>query len=129
MEYPVLITVSHDGKTVKPGSMVDLTSEQAGPLIRGGFIGNKAPDATVQIDADFAPVDNAAPDEPASELDRLIKAIGKLDSNKADLFTGSGKPKTEALQEVNGIDFTVSAALRDQAWDQFHKQKIIKNEG
>jgi hypothetical protein len=123
MEYPVLIAVSHDGKTIKPGSMVDLTSEQAAPLIRGGFIDDKAPDATMHVDADPAPADSSAPNEPASEFERLVAAIGKLDPDNADLFTGSGKPKTEALQTIDGIDFTVSATLRDEAWVQFQKQQ------
>jgi len=126
--YPVLIAVDHDGKKYKPGGMVKLTAEQAAPLVRTGFLGEPAGDKAAEPAAPTPETPDTA-HEPASALERLVAAIDKLDPDKADLFTGSGKPKTETLQAFDGIDFTVTASLRDQAWDQFHKQKIIKNEG
>jgi phosphoglycolate phosphatase-like HAD superfamily hydrolase len=139
MEYPVLIAVDHDGKKYKPGGKVDMTAEQAAPLIRSGFIGAKSADTE---QTDFAAVANTAvklqetlqalaseqagaegEGEQPSPLDRVVEAIGKIDPAKTELFTGSGKPKTEAVEAVEGIDFPVSAALRDQAWDQFQKQQ------
>ena len=121
MIYPVLITVDHDGKKIKPGGTVDLTSEQAAPLIRGGFIGSKVLNATAQEEPENTGTGteptNGPTNEPASELDRVIEAIGKIDPAKTELFTGSGKPKTEVFEGVEGIDFTVSAALRDDAVD------------
>ena len=129
MIYPVLITVDHDGKKIKPGGTVDLTSEQAAPLIRGGFIGSKVLNATAQEEPENTGTGteptNGPTNEPASELDRVIEAIGKIDPAKTELFTGSGKPKTEVFEGVEGIDFTVSAALRDEAWDQFQKQQAV----
>ncbi|PKR55481.1 hypothetical protein [Thalassospira marina] len=111
MEYPVLIAVDHDGKKYKPGGMVNMTAEQAEPLLRTGFLGTPADDTTSET-----------AHEPASALECLVAAMGKLDPDNADLFTGSGKPKTETLQALDDIDFTVTAALRDQAWDQFTAQ-------
>ncbi|WP_417846995.1 hypothetical protein [Thalassospira povalilytica] len=121
MIYPVLITVDHDGKKIKPGGTVGLTSEQAAPLIRGGFIGSKELNATEQEE----PENTGTGTEPTGELDRVIEAIGKIDPAKTDLFTGAGQPKTEAIEDVEGIDFPVSAALRNEAWDQFQKQQAV----
>lgn len=136
MEYPVLITVSHDGKTAKPGSTVDMSVEAAAPLIHKGFLGAEVVDASAEPDTTAATaiklnqVLGGSKDEPApaTELDRLVAAIATLDLANADLFTGSGKPKTEALEDIEGIDFTVSAALRDEAWDQFQKQQSNKKQ-
>lgn len=125
MIYPVLITVDHDGKKIKPGGTVDLTSEQAAPLIRGGFIGSKELNATEQEEPENTGTGPEPTKEPASELDRVIEAIGKIDPAKTDLFTGAGQPKTEAIEDVEGIDFPVSAALRNEAWDQFQKQQAV----
>tara|TARA_R110000796_G_scaffold11478_2_gene38151 strand:- start:61888 stop:62274 length:387 start_codon:yes stop_codon:yes gene_type:complete len=128
MIYPVLITVDHDGKKIKPGGTVDLTSEQAAPLIRGGFIGSKpqnAPALDEPASSDAGAGTEPTSAEPASELDRVIEAIGKIDPAKTDLFTGAGQPKTEAIEDVEGIDFPVSAALRNEAWDQFQKQQAV----
>lgn len=149
MIYSVLIAVDHNGKKIKPGGTIDLTAEQAAPLIRSGFIRSKGQHAAAQ--ADFTAVAETAVNlhgtlqalaakneaaatagkeeqetgttQPATELDRVIAAIGKIDPAQKELFTGSGKPKTEAFEGIEGIDFTVSAALRDQAWDQYQKQK------
>lgn len=115
MIYPVLIAVDHDGKKIKPGGTIELSVEKAAPLIRGGFIGPKVLNATEQ--------ETPAKADTGSELDRVIAAIGKIDLTNKELFTASGKPKTEAFEGIEGIDFPVSAALRDQAWDQFEKQK------
>lgn len=137
MIYPVLITVDHNGKKIKPGGTIDLSAEQAAPLIRGGFISSKVLNATEQetpakaetggepsgTDTGTEASGSNTGTEPVSELDRVIAAIGKIDPAKKELFTGSGKPKTEAFEGIEGIDFTVSAALRDQAWDQYQKQK------
>lgn len=63
-----------------------------------------------------------APDESARKVpeisreDLLRKAMRDLDSEtQPTAFTGSGKPKTEILQEMTGLE-TVSAKERDALW-------------
>ncbi|HBS22701.1 MULTISPECIES: hypothetical protein [Thalassospira] len=120
--YPVLIAVDHDGKKYKPGGSVDLTDEQAAPLLRTGFLG-KPTDNVIAQDTGSPEPDNAgAVTNTESELDRLVAAIGTIDKDNKELWTGSGKPKTEAFHAIETIDFPVSAALRDKAWDQFNAQ-------
>jgi len=120
--YPVLIAVDHDGKKYKPGGSVDLTDEQAAPLLRTGFLGEPAGDAAVQDNGSTEQDNSGAMTSAESELDRLVAAIGSIDKDNKELWTGSGKPKTEAFDAIETIDFPVSAALRDKAWDQFNAQ-------
>lgn len=125
--YPVLIAVDHDGKKIKPGGTVDLTAEQAAPLIRTGFLGETVAEASHSEEPELTGDKDATTNEPATEFDRVVAAIGSIDKDNKELWTGSGKPKTEAFDAIEAIDFPVSAALRDKAWDQFNTLKSAQN--
>lgn len=49
------------------------------------------------------------------KLDAVKAAIGTLDADNTDVWTGAGKPNAAALTAIVGFD--VSAVLRDAAWD------------
>jgi len=56
---------------------------------------------------------SAAPEEIAARLQAIRDAVAKLDPADQALWTGSGKPKTEAISAVLG--WNVSALERDNA--------------
>lgn len=63
--------------------------------------------------------DSPAGDEvknPEDEREHRIRSVmRKLDRGEKAHFTGSGKPKTESLQEMTGLE-TISAKERDALW-------------
>lgn len=62
-----------------------------------------------------APDSGGKRSEPTRE-DTIRTAMRNLDrETQPDRFTGSGKPKTEALQELTGLE-TVTARERDTLW-------------
>lgn len=125
--YRVQIAVEHDGKKYKPGGKVDMTAEQAAPLIRTGFLDETVAEDSHSEEPETTGNKDATTNESASEFDRVVAAIGGIDKDNKELWTGSGKPKTEAIEAFEAIDFQVSAALRDKAWDQFNALKSARN--
>lgn len=55
----------------------------------------------------------AAPTDPAERLAAIRAAVSQLDKEDASLWTGAGKPKTEAIVAITG--WPVTAAERDAA--------------
>ncbi|WP_416242752.1 hypothetical protein ACLSSQ_11625 [Azospira sp. APE16] len=55
----------------------------------------------------------AAPEDPVIRLEAIRAAIAQLDKEDDTLWTGAGKPKTEAIAAITG--WPVTAAERDAA--------------
>ena len=70
--------------------------------------------AAVEGNAAAQADENGDPDRAV----RLIAAIGELASDNSEHWTTSGKPRTEALEAVSGLE-NVSAAERDAAFEAY----------
>ena len=57
-------------------------------------------------------------DADADRAARLLAAITLLKPDNSEHWTASGKPRTEALEAVSGLE-SVSAAERDAAWQNY----------
>lgn len=72
----------------------------------------------------FSEYELPATDDVTSANQRIIDIIGviiSLDENDESLWTQDGKPKTDAIEADDSIDYQVSAALRDEAWEKMHE--------
>lgn len=56
-------------------------------------------------------------DESKNRIDQICDAIEKLDPDNSEQWTNSGKPQVREVEAILGFD--ISAAERDQAWEQF----------
>lgn len=72
--------------------------------------------ADLAVGEGWAETVNAAPAPPSTPLTvaEITEAIGKLDKDKAELWTADGAPQVKALAEVLGRE--VTAAQRNEAW-------------
>ena len=106
MKITTIITLHLDGKTILPGKSVDISDEEAKSLIERGFV--KSVDVSTSITDDSIQVEQVE-----AHIDDVLDAIEML--NPETDFAKNGKPKVEAIEAVLGQ--TVSAKLRDQAWE------------
>jgi hypothetical protein len=104
--------VKHDKKMYQPGTNqkpLMLTKDQAAPLLILGAISelNEQPEQ-----------DDGLTDELSQEqqLAAVVTAIGTMDLSLKENTIGNGSPDAGKLTELVG--FTVSAAMRNDAWAQ-----------
>ena len=106
MTYRVLDGLDLDNRAYAAGDTVAIDDDAiAAALVDAGVI---ASDTAAQAD------ENGDPDRAV----RLIAAIGELGSDNSEHWTTSGKPRTEALEAVGGLE-NVSAAERDAAFEAY----------
>lgn len=105
MKYKVKSAIRHDGKDYREGDLIPLSTEEAEALLEAGAI-----EAAGDGKDDDAP--DAGGDDPLAEIARAIRS---LDRDNPELWTGSGKPRTDAIEAVIGRD--ISAGERDAAWE------------
>jgi hypothetical protein len=111
MQIKALITLHFDGETVKPGTAINLDDKEAQNLIARGFAstdGLSAEDTTPAVETDNGP-----------SLEDVIEVIEMLDPEKD--FNKDGTPSVEVIESL--LEVNISAALRDQAWEQFQKDR------
>ena len=110
--YRVLSPV-HDGeRRCEPGDEISLDIADDDPLLTDGVV--------EVADADSGLQSNGGEDKQARAA-RLMAAIGALASDQRRQetdWTASGKPRTEALEAVSGLE-DVRAAERDAAWEAY----------
>lgn len=99
--YPVLSQVVYNGTAYPAGGDIELDEATAGPLLKGGAIGE--PEAS-------------GPDAGGGTggLERVVEAIAAIPDDDPELWTKSGKPQVGAIAAVLGE--AVTAAQRDEAW-------------
>ena len=118
MKYRVLDGLDLDNRAYVAGDTVAIDDDAiVAALMDDGVI--EASEAPPDQEGGKAAVEDgeAPPDqEGVDRIARLMAAIGDLASDNPELWTSSGKPRTEALEAVSDLD-DVSAAERDAAWD------------
>jgi len=100
-KYTVKTPIQFNGKGFEVGDTIELDDKHAVQLLEL--------DAIVEI---AAPTQNNVP-EGEEKLAAIKAAIESLDAENKELFTSSGKAKTEAIAAITG--WPVSAAERDAA--------------
>ncbi len=68
--------------------------------------------------ADDAPEET--PDDLDEQIDGIIEVIKLLEPDDPELWTGSGKPKVEAIEPILGRSIT--GGERDVAWDKYQEE-------
>ncbi len=115
--YIVLEPVRYNGTVYRPRPGVAITvsmpDRDAGPLIEKGIL--------AAIESDKATDDQLSIKTVIAAIDDLVRAVGAGEINKEDAYTKSGKPHSNVLSERLGQ--SVSAALRDAAWEQYQAQR------
>jgi len=106
--------VLHDGKAYPASSQIELTSGDAAPLLAGNIV-QVSPTAIAAAPAPEA-VDTESADADAPTVDTVKVAIRTLTE---DAYTKSDprKPRTSAISDAMAGEPSVSASLRDEAWD------------
>ena len=111
--YEVIGNIQHNGKKYAEGHTIDLNDAndaEAKELREAGVIGREKTQS--------APT---APPDDAKRITAIVDAIGKLNVDSADLWTGNGIPKTDALTALTG--WPVTGKDRDIAWAQVQAAK------
>lgn len=103
-KFIVNTKLEHDGEPYESGSSIELSKKQAEPLLAINAI-------SVTGKAD-------KPDPFTQE--QILEAMGTLDKENEDLFTGEGLPTTKALEDILGG--RVSAEERNAAWAVFNEE-------
>ncbi len=119
MQITALITLHADGETVKPGTVINLDSDEAKTLIARGFAattGSLSEDDNSKSDATSVVETNTGP-----SLEDIIEAIEMLDPEKD--FTKDGSPKVDVIESL--LEENISADMRDKAWEQFQKDREV----
>lgn len=109
--YIALSFFKYGGKYYKAGTLIELTLEDAKPLLELGVI---------ELATDQAPIVEEQTTSEKVKLNAVVGAIANLSPYIDGHFTQSGKPKTEALEAI--VDFEVSAQMRDEAFALFNEQ-------
>ena len=123
--YRVLDGLDFDNRAYAAGDKVEIDDHtieaeliEAGVIAAGdGRVAAEPPEAASYSSAGAG--NDGRGDAGATAADRaarLVAAIGELAADNPEQWTSSGKPKTEALEAVCGLE-GVSAAERDAAWD------------
>ncbi len=124
------MVIIHDGRPLSEGEPITMPEPQ-GESLKLSKIVRDATDVEIaemeQITATpTTPPLNANPDtggtsqtENDEKTIALIAVIAALDKDNSELWTNSGKPQAKALEAADSIDFEVSAAMRDQAWEAY----------
>lgn len=105
--YIAKTKINFDLKDYLEGSTLELTDEQAAPLLSGG---------AVELGKGKVSDKSGAPDDEAERLSAIKDAIGKLDKEKTEQWLKDGRPDAKAIEAITG--WPVKAADRDAAWDQ-----------
>lgn len=87
---------------------------KAEPMLIVEEVGTAAPKGPAEPPADF-PAGNEHSKPEVERQWRIRAVMRKLDRGQKEHFTASGKPKTEALQEITGLG-DVTAKERDALW-------------
>ena len=105
MQVTALITLHVNGEVIKPNKTVTLDKKEADSLIARGFAatGGLSGEKKTETKSENAP-----------SLDDIIEVIEMLDPEKD--YGKSGKPNVDAIETM--LEANISAALRDQAWEQ-----------
>lgn len=110
MQYNVKEPLKHDGKDYAIGGTIDLTAEQAAPLLAIGTL----------EEAPAAQASTAPPEDDATRLAAIKDAILALDTADKSMWLNDGRPDTKAIAAVTG--WPVSAADRNAAWAELKPQ-------
>jgi hypothetical protein len=107
-KYKVEFPLIYKKKKYMPGGddgddTVTMSEKLAEPLLKKGALSS---------------LDSSPPAAITEEA--IVAAITKLDVMNAALWTGDGKPTTEALVEI--LNGKVSAKERDAAWERYQKE-------
>ena len=105
--YTVRLAVEHDNVRTEAGGTINLTDEDAAPLLEVNAIQDTGTTAQSLIPA-------TAPTDPALRLTAITEAISFIDVNNTDLWLKDGKPSTDAVIAVTG--WPITALERDEAW-------------
>lgn len=116
MKIKTIITLHANGKVYSPGSVFDLSDDEAERIISCGFADRENKEPTS--------------DEPAAQektqqpkvvptLEDIVDAIAALDFAKD--FGKNGKPNVDAIEDL--LDANITAAQRDEAWEIFQKDQ------
>lgn len=98
-KYAVLSPIKTSEGIVSDG-FVDVDDKEVDKLQAEGVIGEQFVEPTLTDD---------------QKLDAVKQAIVSLNVDNVELWTKDGKPNAASITEIVG--FSVSAALRDKAWD------------
>ena len=109
--------VRFNGKRLLAKVEIDMTEEEAAPLIQFGAVTHVEGKA-------IAPSQNELTQE--QQLNEVINAIDLLDLTDEANTIASGAPDAKVLTETLG--FNVPAKLRDQAWKVVQKRTDGNNE-
>lgn len=111
--YKTLSPVDHDQKRFGVGEFFGLEDKDAAPLlaVKAIELAPVAQTAAAGAGSAVAPTDNA------ERIAAIVTAIGKLNVDSPELWTGGGMPKTDALSVITG--WPVAAKDRDAAFAQF----------
>ena len=107
-KYKVEFPVIHKKKKYMPGKPVTMSEDLAKPLLENNVL-------SPWIEPDTESQNSGEITEEA-----IVAAIATLDTMNATLWTGDGKPRTEALEPI--LKGKVSAAERDAGWDRYQKE-------
>lgn len=125
--YIVVSLLKFNGKYYYAGSEIELSEEEATPLLADGVIRTvDAAQAASQNEDGLAPTDTGTGKTDADDGITILEAIAQLDENNTDHYTSKGQPKTDALSELMGRD--VSAAERDEQFGVYTMMATEKGE-
>ena len=104
--YNVLQPLVHDNQRIEVGGAVNLTDEQAEPLLVLLVVADTG---------EIAPAVNISgvPIDPEARLTAIKSAIATLDPLNLDQWLKDGKPSLDAIAEITG--WTVTAVERNAA--------------
>jgi len=108
--------LKHNGESVKAHAGIELSKDEAKPLLACGAIDGPIEDVVEATDE----LIEASKDV---QLALVVDAIGALDLTNADNVTNAGLPDATVLTKAVG--FNVSAALRNEAWQAFEAEKAL----
>ena len=104
--YNVLQQLVHDNQRIEVGGTVNLTDEQAAPLLILAVVSDTGKFVQAK-DAFGAPID------PEVRLTDIKSAIATLDPNNLDQWLKDGKPSLDAIAAITG--WPVTAVERNAA--------------
>jgi hypothetical protein len=108
--------VKHGGKRYETDGPILLSDEHARDLLAGSAIRKPTPDELLSLQAEQGIVET----DNASELEKVVAAIAELTPDDNEQWTNGGKPDANHLSTKLG--FTVSAAMRDEAFELSQSQ-------
>lgn len=106
-----LTPIKYAGKYVKELASFEVDEDDVPSLLADGL---------VAFSEMSLPPERSALSVSSSKNQRtmdLMEAIESLDKDDKSLWTRDGKPKTEAIEALEGVNYSVTATLRDDIWN------------